>query len=350
MRTTRAPAPHLMRWSAGALLWVGAAWLIYLAAVHTASGQLLDTMMRGTAHGTSHPLPELDPDNRWIPLWILAPPGAVLLGLLASRPRRLRRAAATSAAIVLAGANLTTQIFKTLWNERPALVVDLAPAWSANSLPSGHTTMAASAAAAVFLAAMPRGRPFWAMLGALWAGGWGGYIFVEGWHRPSDMIAAYLVVAAWTALAGCLLLQAERRARVSAAMEIASYPDAGRHGPEFDEPDGDAARQPTPAERLNAALSPPLRDGRRRGGRSAGLCLTLGLAGCVLAAVFLLGPIVEAEGSFAERLAQSASGPTPWLFLAGAALSSAPALFPAAAGILSFSSASAGKHPYDAGR
>ena len=349
MRTTRAPAPHLLRWSAGAVLWMGAAWLIYLVAVRTASGQLLDTMMRATADGTGHVLPELDPENHWIAVWILGPPGIALLGLLASRPRRLRQAAATSAAIVLAGANLTTQLFKALWNERPALVLDLAPEWTANSLPSGHTTMAASAAAAVFLVAAPRSRPLWAGLGALWAGGWGGYIFIEGWHRPSDMIAAHLVTAAWTALAGCLLLQAERRARVSAAMEIASYPDAGRHGPEFDDAD-DAGRQPTAAERLTAALTPPLRDGRRRGGRSAGLCLTLGLAGCTLAVIFLLGPIVNAPGSFSERLAESASGPTPWLFLAGAALSSAPAFFPAAAGILSFSSASAGEHPHHAGR
>lgn len=349
MRTTRAPAPHLLRWSAGALLWMGAAWLIYLVAVRTASGQLLDTMMRATADGTGHVLPELDPENHWIAVWILLPPGVVVLSLILARPRQVRGAALAPVALLMAGANLTTQIFKTLWNERPALVVDLAPEWTANSLPSGHTTMAASAAAAVFLVAAPRSRPLWAVLGALWAGGWGGYIFIEGWHRPSDMIAAHLVTAAWTALAGCLLLQAERRARVSAAMEIASYPDAGRHGPEFDDRDDDA-RQPTPAERLSAALSPPLRDGRRRGGRSAGLCLTLGLAGCVLAAAFLLGPIVEAEGSFADRLAESASGPTPWLFLAGAALSSAPAFYPAAAGILSFSSASAGEHPHHAGR
>lgn len=334
----RAPAPHLLRWAAGALLCLGLAWLLYLGAVHTAAGQLLDTMMRLTAHGTEHPLPELDPANHWIALWVLAPPGVVLLTLLGSRRGRLRTVTAAAAAGLLLGANLTTQLFKTLWAQRPPLLTDVAPDWAANSLPSGHTTMAASAAAAVFLAALPRDRPFWAVPAALWAGGWGGYIFVEGWHRPSDMAAAYLVVAAWTAAAGWVVLQAEREA-------VSGQKSAGQTEPQQKNTGVEKAAAAEAAE-----LAAPLRDGRRRGGRSAGLCLTLGVLGTVLGTAFLLGPVIGGEGGLLEGLVRSAQSPTPWLWLAGAAFSSAPAFLPAAAGVLAFSAASAGEHPHHARR
>ena len=71
----------------------------------------------------------------------------------------------TEAGIAVAaciGANVATQVLKDLLPARPDKgVVTL----ELNSLPSGHTTLAASAAAAVFLMASPRGGPW----PALWA-------------------------------------------------------------------------------------------------------------------------------------------------------------------------------------
>lgn len=323
-----AAVPRFSRWAAAALLCLGLAGLLYGAAVHTGTGQLLDSMMRLTAHGTDHPLPDLDPDNRWIAVWVLGPPGIALLLLLTGRPRPVRMVTAAAAAALVLGSNLTTQAFKTLWSGRPELLQGMANDWTANSLPSGHTTMAAAAAAAVFLAASPRDRPFWAVPGALWAGGWGGYIFVEGWHRPSDMIAAYLVVTAWACAAGWVVLGAEGAA-VRSASGGAGVPIRAQIG----------AAQINPAD-----LAPPLRDGRHPGGRNAGLCLTLGVLGSVLGSVFLFGPVFGSEGGVLEALAQSAGSPTPWLWLAGAAFSSAPAFFPATAGILAFSAVTTAQH------
>jgi len=93
---------------------------------------------------------------------------------------------------------------KHLWLERPELVPG---AGTENALPSGHTTMAASAAVAVFLAADARHRPVVGTLAAVWGTGWGTYIFIENWHWPSDMVAAYLVVAGWGLVGGWLIMR-----------------------------------------------------------------------------------------------------------------------------------------------
>src|SRR5699024_6593742 len=137
-----------------------------------------------------HPLPVLDPQNRWIAVWILAPPAAVVAAQ--TLPRRRFTALAIAAGLVVAS-NITTQVVKHWWLQRPELIPG---AGTSNALPSGHTTMAASAAVAVFLAADARRRPLIGVLAAVWGAGWGTYIFLENWHRPSDMVAAYLVVAA----------------------------------------------------------------------------------------------------------------------------------------------------------
>ncbi|GAA1149264.1 phosphatase PAP2 family protein [Nesterenkonia lutea] len=272
------PAFHLERWAAGVLLCVGLFGVLYWIAVHTETGQLLDIMMQRTGSTTGHPLPELDPENEWIAVWILLPPILACAALSHRRGRHGRWMILASAAVLVLGANLSTQAFKLVFSTRPVLV-GLTSEWTGNSLPSGHTTMAASVAAAAFLISRPRDRALWGILAATWSAGWGAYIFVEGWHLPSDMIAAYLVVTAWTLLCGAVVLQTEAR---------------------------DPNLAPLPAE------------SGRPGGPQAGLSLTLGAFGTLLGLVALLGPALR------DGLASVAESTTVWLWIAGAALSSAP--------------------------
>jgi hypothetical protein len=75
-----------------------------------------------------------------------------------------------------------------------------------NSLPSGHTTLAASAAAAVFLMVSPRWRPLAGFLGGSFAVATGVSTLINQWHRPADVVAAFLVVAAFMLPAGWLII------------------------------------------------------------------------------------------------------------------------------------------------
>ena len=87
-----------------------------------------------------------------------------------------------------------------------------------NSLPSGHTTVAASVAVALVLVLPPKARAFAAVVGAAYAAVAGVATLSAGWHRPSDAVAAFLVVGVWAALAGLLLLITQReRAQVASA-------------------------------------------------------------------------------------------------------------------------------------
>lgn len=71
-----------------------------------------------------------------------------------------------------------------------------------NSLRSGHTTLAASVALAVFLVSSARMRPIAAIGGWTFSAAVGLLLLSSRWHRPSDIVAAYTVVAVWGCLAG----------------------------------------------------------------------------------------------------------------------------------------------------
>ncbi|WP_258933941.1 phosphatase PAP2 family protein [Nesterenkonia pannonica] len=201
--TLRPPARRTGLWIAGVLVCCALLIGSYEIFVRTTLGQVIDTVPRLAAVHFEHPLPYLpreDGESFWTALWMVIPP-AVVFGLLVLMRQKLVTGLIVLAGVV--GANVTTQIMKYSWLEREVVEDDrsvglfLTQADLPNSLPSGHTTLAASAAVAVFLAAGPRQRPFMGFVAALWAGGWGTYIFIEDWHRASDMIAAYLVVAVW---------------------------------------------------------------------------------------------------------------------------------------------------------
>lgn len=100
------------------------------------------------------------------------------------------------AVVLFAGANLTTQAIKAGWSRPDLGLYDT----YGNSLPSGHTTLAASAAFAVLLLTPARARWAVAMVGGTFAAlaAWG--TLIPGWHRPSDTVAAICVSAVWYVL------------------------------------------------------------------------------------------------------------------------------------------------------
>jgi membrane-associated phospholipid phosphatase len=111
--------------------------------------------------------------------------------------------------LFIAGANLTTQVLKAgLY--RPVYGVDKLRDQAGNSFPSGHTTAAAAVAVALVFVLPARVRGVGAVLGAAFAGLVGVATLSAGWHRPSDAIAAMLVVGGWAGLAGLVLLLLRR--------------------------------------------------------------------------------------------------------------------------------------------
>ena len=113
------------------------------------------------------------------------------------------------ALLFIAGANLTTQLLKAgLY--RPIYGVDKVRDQAGNSFPSGHTTAAAAVAVALVFVLPARVRGIGAVLGAAFAGLVGVATLSAGWHRPSDAVAAMLVVGGWACLAGLVLLLLRR--------------------------------------------------------------------------------------------------------------------------------------------
>lgn len=128
---------------------------------------------------------------------------------------RGRMLLAATAATVVIGANLTTQVLKEVL-ERPEWGVDAARYGVGNSLPSGHTTLTAAVVIALVLVVPPAVRGAVAVVGTAVATGTGIATVAAGWHRPSDAVAAVLVVGAWAALAGLVLVLARRRQQPTA--------------------------------------------------------------------------------------------------------------------------------------
>lgn len=169
-------------------------WLTWRVFVGTGSGQVVEAAaLSGARYGQTR-------------LWQLAEPvldvvsmsfvvGGTAVAVVIALLRR-RWALAVQAVLLVAGANIGTQLLKHGYFDRPELGGDV----SANTLPSGHTTVAASFAAALVLVAPRRARPLLALLGAGYTAATGISTLIGRWHRPSDAVAAVLVVLAVAAL------------------------------------------------------------------------------------------------------------------------------------------------------
>ncbi len=178
-----------------ALLAVAGAWLVWRFFVDTFAGQMLErAAFDGAVTGQGE-------------LWAVAEPvldtvsvAFVVGGLGAAMGIALLRrrwGLAVQVAFLVVGANVTTQLVKHSLLGREELI----GGWHwENSLPSGHTTVAGSVAAALLLV-VPRGaRALVAVLGGAYTAATGVSTLVGQWHRPSDVVAAVLVVLAWAAL------------------------------------------------------------------------------------------------------------------------------------------------------
>lgn len=171
---------------------VGTAVIVIDLAVHRELGQRLDHMaMLHVQLGNVPPLGILSVLSRAsiVAMSALAVWGIGLTVFHRSVHPLLR------ALILAAGANLTTQLLKHQLLERSDL------GWGThNSLPSGHTTLVASAAAVLLITTPERWRTVATALAAAATTFTGVATIVAGWHRPSDVVVALAITVAWTAL------------------------------------------------------------------------------------------------------------------------------------------------------
>lgn len=176
-------------------------------AAHTELGQRLDERSFGRLDRESNPQ-KFDATEDFLETISIA--SVALLGgaIVALATLRRRRDLAVAAAVAMLGANVTTQVLKALL-PRPDLLPE---AVQEASLPSGHATVAISLALALVLVVPPAARPLAGVVGGAYAVGVGVATIAIDWHRPSDVAAAYLVAAVWTALAGAALALRRRRA------------------------------------------------------------------------------------------------------------------------------------------
>ena len=175
--------------------------------VRSERGQLLDTVaLTGSAIGQSRvagPVDAVLTTVSALSLLIVM----VIIGFIALARRRV--AVACGAMVLIVGANLTTQVLKFVV-VRPEIGVDMERAASGNSLPSGHTTIAASVAVALVLVLPAGARGVAGILGALATATVGIATLSAGWHRPSDAVAALLIVGVWACIAGWFIVIAQR--------------------------------------------------------------------------------------------------------------------------------------------
>lgn len=200
-KRVRQAAPHVWLFVLGSLVFAAALGVTYYVFVRTTTGQFADESAwreAKVADNLRGPVLQFL-DN--LPLFSVIIAAVVVLFVTLVRRRWMAAAIALG---TVAAANLSTQLLKNLLLDRPERGV---PTLDFNSLPSGHTTLAASAAAAVFLVVSPRWRPFAAAAGGTYSVAAGMATFVNLWHRPSDIVAAYLVVATWTLLGGVLIMR-----------------------------------------------------------------------------------------------------------------------------------------------
>jgi membrane-associated phospholipid phosphatase len=160
-------------------------------ALRTSRGLILD---RAASDAVSSPAPVLDRLHQGLGWMSVGSVAVSLMVCVTFAVFRRRFDLALGAAVVIGGADLTTQVLKKdLFTH-----VDLGP--GPNSLPSGHTTVALSIALAAVMVAPPAWRSTVAIGVSATAALVGVALVLGRWHRPSDVLAATFVCLVWAAV------------------------------------------------------------------------------------------------------------------------------------------------------
>ena len=186
--------------------------LVSHASVQTIRGQMLDTIaLAGRNLGRDSVGGPLNTALNAVSVVSLVVV-LVAVGLIALVRRRY--SLAIMAVVLVVGSAATSLLLKHYLISRPEFGVDPDRSGAGNSLPSGHATAAAAFAVGLVPVLPPAARGLASLIGATYAAVVGVATLSSGWHRPSDVVAAYLIVGGWAAFAGLLLTVAQRASAV----------------------------------------------------------------------------------------------------------------------------------------
>ena len=193
--------------------------------VGTIRGQMLDTIaLEGNSFGRRTAAETLNAALQAISVVSVA---LILVTIAVVAVARRRYTLAVMSIAVVVGSCLTTLLLHYHVLTRPVLGVDPERDLAGNSLPSGHATAAAAFAIGLTLVLPPRARGAAGLLGAGYAAVVGVATLSSGWHRPSDVIASYLIAGGWAAFAGLVLVIGQKPTAVVNRRERAEWSQAG---------------------------------------------------------------------------------------------------------------------------
>lgn len=181
--------------------------LVYYVSVRTVRGRLVsDASLRGAISSGASVQDTVEAILNIVSVGALLGAVAVVAVIALLRLDRVRGLASIG---VLVASNVSTWLLKDYLLARPDLGLDeVAPA-TLNSLPSGHTTAAFSAVAALMIVLPAAARMPAALLGGSLATVTALATMFAGWHRAADAVAAFLVVGICTMIAISLVVVLE---------------------------------------------------------------------------------------------------------------------------------------------
>lgn len=213
-------APAALRWPAATATAYAAAFiLVYYVSVRTVPGRLVsDASLRGAISTGAAVRDTVEAILDLVSVGSLLGAVAVVAVIALLRLDRVRGLAAIA---LLGAANVSTWLLKEHLITRPDLGLDEIAPVTLNSLPSGHTTAAFSAVAALLVVLPAAVRAPTAVLGGGFAAATALATMFAGWHRAADAMAAFLVVGVWTMVAiSFVTVFDRRRPRASAGLRF----------------------------------------------------------------------------------------------------------------------------------